>query len=188
MTVNDNNTAMVLNMHSVCETLLEVANALDFLHNMDILHADLNGNNVLLVSCNRGERRFTAKVSDFGLSRMVNGVVQTGTTGTPTHMPPELLADGDLSKGTDVYAFGVIMWEVYHGKRAWAGMHPMQVLFRVAVQKHPLDFPNDVHQDYVVRGLVHMSPGCSTSLVVNRDWRAGACCLIARRDPQPRSS
>lgn len=43
-------------------------------------------------------------------------------------------------------------WEVYHGKRAWAGMHPMQVLFRVAVQKHPLDFPNDVHQDYVVRG------------------------------------
>ena len=112
MTVNDDNTGMVLNMHAVYETLLEVACAIDYLHNMDILHADLNGNNVLLVSCNRGARRFTAKVSDFGLSRMVNDVVQTGTTGTPTHMPPELLADGDLSKGTDVYAFGVIMVRV----------------------------------------------------------------------------
>lgn len=38
-------------------------------------------------------------------------------------------------------------------------MHPMQVLFRVAVQKHPLDFPGDVHQDYVVRGT---TVGCET--------------------------
>ena len=36
-------------------------------------------------------------------------------------MPPELLRDGQLSKAADVYAFGVLLWEMYVAERPWAG-------------------------------------------------------------------
>lgn len=42
-------------------------------------------------------------------------------------MPPELLTEGKLSKAADVYAFGVLMWEMTTGVRAWAGMSHTQV-------------------------------------------------------------
>lgn len=42
-------------------------------------------------------------------------------------MPPELLTTGRLSKSVDVYAFGVLLWEMCTGRRPWAGMMQMQV-------------------------------------------------------------
>ena len=50
------------------------------------------------------------QVSDFGLSRVFTGStgIATETYGTVTHMPPELLSEGRLTRGADVYAFGVL--------------------------------------------------------------------------------
>jgi len=84
------------------------------LHSVDVLHADLNGNNVLLSKPDPEKSVFHAKVSDFGLSRSYHGhtTIATQTYGTVTHMPPELLIDGRLSKAANVYAFGVMLWEL----------------------------------------------------------------------------
>ena len=69
-----------------------------------------------------------AQVADFGLSRVLSQeAISTGTFGTVTHMPPELLTTGRLSKAVDVYAFGVLLWEMCTGRRPWAGMMQMQV-------------------------------------------------------------
>lgn len=58
-------------------------------------------------------RRFVAAVSDFGLSRIVgSGGRHTQTVGTVTHQPPELLADGLLTRDADVYAWGCLLWSV----------------------------------------------------------------------------
>ena len=47
---------------------------------------------------------------DFGLARVAEGTGRrTDTFGTVSHMPPELLADGTLTKAADVYAFGVLL-------------------------------------------------------------------------------
>lgn len=54
--------------------------------------------------------------------------------------PPELIKDGLLTKAADVYAFGVIIWELYVGRRAWEGLKPAEVLRRVAAHEM-LDFP-----------------------------------------------
>ena len=68
------------------------------------------------------------QVADFGLSRVLSQeAISTGTFGTVTHMPPELLTTGRLSKSVDTYAFGVLLWEMCTGKRPWAGMMQMQV-------------------------------------------------------------
>lgn len=66
------------------------------LHNLNILHGDLSGGNVLLVSSEKDlDRGWYAKVGDFGLSRVLTAeAISTGTYGTVTHMPPELLTTG----------------------------------------------------------------------------------------------
>lgn len=79
-------------------TAKEIASAMLHLHNSNILHGDLSGGNVLLVSSEKDlERGWYAKVGDFGLSRVLTAeAISTGTYGTVTHMPPELLTTGPL--------------------------------------------------------------------------------------------
>ncbi|EFN50583.1 hypothetical protein CHLNCDRAFT_55725, partial [Chlorella variabilis] len=54
--------------------------------------------------------------------------------------PPELITEGILTKAADVYAFGVITWEMYVGRRAWEGLKPTEVLRKVASDTR-LPFP-----------------------------------------------
>ncbi len=85
-------------------TAHEIAAALAYLHSQDLLHGDLTGGNILLASTDADERGFCAKVADFGLSRTLGSEpVDTGTYGTVTHMPPELLTTGEMFS-TSVFA------------------------------------------------------------------------------------
>lgn len=123
---------------AVLATAREVAGAMCYLHSRNILHADLTGNNILLCSSAKDERRFTAKVADFGLSRVLEGNTQyhnTKSYGTVTHMPPELLLDGTLGRPADVYAFGVILWELYMGQRPYAGLSHGQIIHHITTRK-----------------------------------------------------
>jgi serine/threonine protein kinase len=136
-------------MPAIVATMREIAAAMAYLHAQGILHGDLTGANVLLSSglagggggggaapgadsgdansgpAAAGGRGFVAKVGDFGFARVLGGggdaSVSTGTYGTVTHCPPELLTTGRLSKAADVYAFGVLCWECYTGRRPWEG-------------------------------------------------------------------
>ena len=63
------------------------------------------------------------QVSDFGLSvKMDTDKTHISGTldGTPTHMAPEMLLSGRKSKAGDVYSFGLVMWEMYTGGRAFS--------------------------------------------------------------------
>ena len=55
-------------------------------------------------------------------------------------MPHEVLSSGIVSKSADVFAFGVLMWEIYMGQRAWEGMTPPQVMLAVVVKQELLQF------------------------------------------------
>ena len=58
-------------------------------------------------------------------------------------MAPEVLSSGMVSKAADVYAFGVLMWEMYMGQRAWEGSTPPQVMLAVCLKKEMLEFPDN---------------------------------------------
>jgi len=131
---------------AVLETAMEIASALQYLHEQGVQHGDLSGNNVLLTS-HPGERGFTALVTDFGQSRVSNDDVSTRTTGTVSHMPPELLMDGLLTTAADVYAFGVLLWEMYCGQRAWAGSNMAQIIFKVTIRGECLVLPPEAPEE-----------------------------------------
>lgn len=69
----------------ILATALDIASALRYLHEENIVHGDLSGNNVML-SSSPNSRGFLALLTDFGLSRALPGEMQTQTIGTVTHM------------------------------------------------------------------------------------------------------
>lgn len=130
------------NMEVVLVTAAQLASAISYLHENDIVHGDLAGGNVLLLEEASQPHGFSCKVSDFGLSRDMgrSTAVETRTYGTVTHMPPELLTSGSLTKAADSYAFGIILWEICHGVRPHNGLTHTQVLAAVAIDKKRLQF------------------------------------------------
>ena len=65
-----------------------------------------------------------------------------------------------LSKGVDVYAYGVLMWELWTSSGAWAGLSQAQVIAAVLVRRRSLEFPPGMPHDYQVRNSSSANPRC----------------------------
>ena len=104
--------------------LRQMAEALAAAHAAGVIHRDFKSANVILEPAEKGVR---AVVTDFGLARTGKATGKTGAgeiVGTPAYMAPEQLEGGAVSPATDVYAFGVVMCEVFTGRRSLAGDKP----------------------------------------------------------------
>lgn len=141
-------------MQETLEILLEIASAGEYLHGRGIIHGDLTANNAFLKT--QGTRKgYIVKVADFGLARIVEGdtcEVLTNTMGTVTHMPPEIFS---LQKGAcrltqraDVYAYGILMWQLVTRKLPYENLSPPQVVIKVA-RGNSLQLPEGTHEEYV---------------------------------------
>jgi tetratricopeptide (TPR) repeat protein len=116
------------------EWLAQVARALDAIHAAGLIHRDLKPDNVFVEDVAGSEHGSSADrvvIGDFGLAaadtrvsdRHHPGDLATGTrsAGTPAYMPPEQLRGGPLDARADIFAFGVMAWEVLTGTRPFTG-------------------------------------------------------------------
>lgn len=102
-----------------------------------VIHRDVKSPNVLL-----GTNVREVKITDFGLSRLrTNSYVKTGPGGTPEWMAPELLRQDPFNEKSDVFSFGVILWELVMCEKPWRDDHPMQIVFKVGSRGEKLPTP-----------------------------------------------
>lgn len=97
---------------------LDSARGLEYIHEHAVpvyIHRDIKSANILI------DKNFRAKVADFGLTKLTeygSSSLQTRLVGTFGYMPPEYAQYGDVSPKIDVYAFGVVLYELISGKEA----------------------------------------------------------------------
>jgi serine/threonine-protein kinase len=122
----------------VVRVLYHVGEALDYAHGMGVVHRDIKPANIL--------RSGTyALVTDFGVAKALNaamaqgGMTSTGMAiGTPAYMSPEQLAgDPAADHRIDIYALGLLAYELMNGRSPFAASTPQKVLAAVLTQDAP---------------------------------------------------
>ncbi|GAA1866245.1 hypothetical protein GCM10009751_25510 [Myceligenerans crystallogenes] len=105
----------------------QVLSALSAAHDQHVMHRDIKPENVLMT-----QDRRTAKLADFGLARAVTEATQTATGtvfGTVAYMAPEVITTGRSDVRADVYAIGVMAFEMLTGRQPFQGETPIAVAY-----------------------------------------------------------
>lgn len=103
-------------------------------HRAGIVHRDLKPENILLAHDGR------IKIGDFGLARAATANTATGKAllGTIAYLSPELVTRGVADARSDIYAVGIMLFEMLTGKQPFTGDEPMQIAFQHANEQVPL--------------------------------------------------
>jgi eukaryotic-like serine/threonine-protein kinase len=118
----------------VTEIAGDIAAGLAHAHEHGIVHRDLKPSNVLF----DGEGR--AKIADFGVARALSDATLTTTgavVGTAQYMAPEQASGGEVGPESDVYAFGVILFELLTGRPPFEAEHPVAEMLTKSWQDAP---------------------------------------------------
>src|SRR6187402_3485600 len=118
----------VLTTEQTFDILEAVLSGLAAAHKAGIVHRDLKPENVLLADDGR------IKIGDFGLARAASANTATGAAllGTIAYLSPELVTRGVADARSDIYAVGIMMYEMLVGEQPFKGEQPMQIAYQHA--------------------------------------------------------
>ncbi|MEM1190506.1 MAG: protein kinase [Pseudomonadota bacterium] len=124
-------------MEEILECVIQLADALDYAHEQSVVHRDMKPDNIIF---NQADRR--VKIADFGIARLseqdISDSTQAGMMlGTPRYMSPEQATGDKVDGRSDLFAVGVLMYEMITGRKAFDA-DTMTTLILQIVQKDPV--------------------------------------------------
>ena len=111
-----------------------ITEAVAYAHSQGVIHCDLKPGNVLLTQDDQ------PVLADFGISKIMSGERLTATNdvfGTPHYMSPEQSFGREINAQSDVYALGVMLFELTTGTLPFNGNSPMSIVFKHVNEQHP---------------------------------------------------
>jgi len=115
-----------------------IGEALQEAHSKGIVHRDIKADNIMLTS--KGQ----AKVMDFGLAKLKGALKLTrtsSTVGTLGYMAPEQIQGGEVDHRSDIFSFGVLLFEMLTGKLPFRGEHEAAMVYSI-VNEEPTPIQN----------------------------------------------
>jgi serine/threonine-protein kinase len=136
-TVWDRFTTTGLTPPTACAVVMACCAALQHAHSKGVLHLDVKPDNLMF------DAESAVKVTDFGIARVISGDRTMGTVdgqvlGTPAYMSPEQARGEDLTPASDVYAAGVMLYELLSGQLPWQGAETAGELLSQRLREDPI--------------------------------------------------
>ena len=118
----------VKKMQDAISCAIQIAEALQEAHTHGIVHRDIKAENIMVNSKNQ------VKVMDFGLAKLKGSLKltkATSTVGTLAYMSPEHIQGGDVDARSDIFSFGVVLYEMLTGHLPFRGEHQAAIVYSI---------------------------------------------------------
>jgi TolB-like protein/tetratricopeptide (TPR) repeat protein/predicted Ser/Thr protein kinase len=134
---------------------IQIAEALAEAHSKGIVHRDIKCENIMV------NARDQVKVMDFGLAKLKGSLKLTktsSTVGTLAYMAPEQIQGGEVDARSDIFSFGVVLFEMLTGRMPFRGEHEASMMYSILNEepdpaaKYRSDLPGDI-QFIITRAL-----------------------------------
>lgn len=117
-----------LSLQEVRRIMSQLGDALSYAHTRGMIHRDIKPSNVLI------DERGNCLLTDFGLARMAESATKITTSGTvmgtPAYMSPEQGAGSEIDHRSDIYSFGIILYEMVTGRVPYTAETPIAIVFK----------------------------------------------------------
>lgn len=157
-----------LDLNKIIAIGIQICSALTHAHENGIVHRDLKPDNIFLAGYphgGEGIQNQRVRIVDFGIahSDLASMTIQGEIAGTVSYMAPEQALGQETSPQTDLYALGVILYELSTGKLPFTGENPLNVISQhINVQAEPPSRINSVIPDIldkIILRLMNKAPG-----------------------------
>lgn len=131
-----------LDIHNRFFIAAQISTALAFVHDQRVIHRDLKPSNILM------NRQSHIYLSDFGLARVISDETKQLHTGhgTPAYSPPEQILGRAVTHRSDIYSFGIVLYELLSGHLPWNGAKNLAT--SQMDEGEPLPFPVTAPVDF----------------------------------------
>ncbi|KAM9326441.1 mitogen-activated protein kinase kinase kinase 10 [Gastrophryne carolinensis] len=140
--------------HVLVNWAVQIARGMQYLHDetiVPIIHRDLKSSNILILEKIENNDLFnkTLMITDFGLAREWQKTTKMSAAGTYAWMAPEVIRLSLFSKSSDVWSFGVLLWELLTGEVPYREIDALAVAYGVAMNKLTLPIPSTCPDPFV---------------------------------------
>ncbi|CAD8173903.1 unnamed protein product [Paramecium pentaurelia] len=129
-----------IDQKALMQIVEDIALGMNYLHGRKVMHCDLKSSNVLI------DQNWNVKLCDFGLSRInkkIDHKVNKGARiGTPNWMAPEIMRGEPYQEKSDIYSFGMILWEIITQQIPYEGLSQTQIIGSVGYGQDQVTIPS----------------------------------------------
>jgi serine/threonine protein kinase len=120
-----------MRLQDVCGIVYQICDALAHAHERGVIHRDLKPENIFIL--NQLNSSHSVKVLDFGIARLMQGqephlTLDGHIMGTPVYVAPEQATGKEINERTDIYALGIVFYEMLVGNPPFHSLTPIEIL------------------------------------------------------------